>query len=201
MAKAFLSARAPGKDRLASFSLVEMLFVIAIIAVLASMILYAAGQVMYHSARNRAQNEIQAMGTALDDYKIDNGTYPIASGSSAWLGGATAFLNPTFASGSPNYQNSATVLYLALSGRTNYTDVLNTTQAASLKSYINFKRSQTGDSANGSFVMDPWSHAYGYNSGDGTTANAPYAGNGYFDLWSTGNSTTTTNAWITTWGQ
>jgi prepilin-type N-terminal cleavage/methylation domain-containing protein len=196
MAKAFLSARARGKGSWASFSLIEMLFVMGIIAILASMILYAAASVMYHSARNRAQTEIQAMSTALDDYKIDNGAYPIASGSSGWSGppSGTYPLNPAMTTA---YQNSATVLYLALAGRANLTD----TPVSTVKSYINFKTSQVGLSINGSYVVDPWSYPYGYNSGDGTSGNVPYAGQGYFDLWSTGNSTTSTNSWITTWGQ
>jgi general secretion pathway protein G len=58
------------------FTLIELLIVIAIIAVLASMVLAAAGFVQKKAARNRAEAEITAIGAALESYKVDNGDYP-----------------------------------------------------------------------------------------------------------------------------
>jgi hypothetical protein len=69
------------------FTLIELLIVIAIIAILASLLLAAAGSVQKKGARSRAEGEIAALGAALESYKADNGDYPSNSvaGNSACL--------------------------------------------------------------------------------------------------------------------
>ena len=54
----------------------ELLIVIAIIAILASLVLAAAGSVQKKGARSRTEAEIAALGAALESYKADNGDYP-----------------------------------------------------------------------------------------------------------------------------
>jgi general secretion pathway protein G len=63
------------------FTLIELLIVIAIIAILASLVLSAAGYVQKKGARSRAEAEIAAVGAALESYKADNGDYPSGSAS------------------------------------------------------------------------------------------------------------------------
>jgi prepilin-type N-terminal cleavage/methylation domain-containing protein len=63
----------------AAFTLVELLIVIAIIAILASLVLAAAGGVQKKGARSRAEGEIAALGAALESFKADNGDYPTNS--------------------------------------------------------------------------------------------------------------------------
>lgn len=58
------------------FTLVELLVVITIIAILASLVLGAAGFIQKKGARNRAEAEIAAIAAALESYKADNGDYP-----------------------------------------------------------------------------------------------------------------------------
>jgi general secretion pathway protein G len=58
------------------FTLIELLIVITIIAILASLVLAAAGSVQKKGARSRTEAEIAAMGAALESYKADNGDYP-----------------------------------------------------------------------------------------------------------------------------
>jgi general secretion pathway protein G len=58
------------------FTLMELLIVIAIIAILASLVLAAAGSVQKKGARSRTEAEIAALGAALESYKADNGDYP-----------------------------------------------------------------------------------------------------------------------------
>jgi general secretion pathway protein G len=58
------------------FTLIELLIVIAIIAILASLVLAAAGSVQKKGARSRAEAEIKAVEAALESYKSDNGDYP-----------------------------------------------------------------------------------------------------------------------------
>jgi prepilin-type N-terminal cleavage/methylation domain-containing protein len=199
------SSVAPRKNRAASFTLVEMLTVMAIIAILSALMLFAANGVMQKAKRTRASSEIQGMSTALESYKTDNGNYPQASGLTT--------NNYTTDDGSTNvdnhYQISSEVLYQALSGQANFND----THQSTNKSYMAFKVTQLGNytaiagtaSPNSTYVRDPWNYSYGYSTG--TAVNYPYNGTGFFDLWSTGGAlksqwTTTpalTNAWISNW--
>jgi general secretion pathway protein G len=73
-----LSPKTPARQ---AFTLIELLIVIAIIAVLASLVLAAAGSVQKKGARSRAEAEIKAVEAALESYKSDNGDYPSNSAS------------------------------------------------------------------------------------------------------------------------
>jgi type II secretory pathway pseudopilin PulG len=193
-----------------SFTLVELLTVIAIIVILAALTLAAGEGVMTNAARNRAKAEVAAYSTGLENYKTDNAAYPSADTFSSTNNYATA--DPV---NNTNYIYDAQILYEALSGKTNYTD----TPVAGVKSYVNFKANQLG-SANASpntapagttgdatYVQDPFGYAYGYYTGDtpnnGTQQNPPNNGTGFFDFWSTGGNTISmanyTNAWIVNW--
>src|SRR5229473_7161767 len=59
-----------------SFTVIELLLVIAIIIILAGLILSTVGYVQKKGARSRAEAEIAAMSAALESYKADNGIYP-----------------------------------------------------------------------------------------------------------------------------
>ena len=59
-----------------AFTLIELLTVMAVIAILAGMILGTAGYVQKKAARDRARTEIAAMEVALESYRVDNGWYP-----------------------------------------------------------------------------------------------------------------------------
>ena len=63
----------------AGFTLIELLIVIAIIAILASLVLAASRSVQAKGARSRAEGEISALAAALENYKADNGDYPTNS--------------------------------------------------------------------------------------------------------------------------
>jgi len=196
----------PRKNGLASFTLVEMLVVIAIIAILAAFVLQAGIGVMKKAARNRATNEIAGMGTALEGYKTDNGIYPPSDG--------TLLLTNTYAANDGTmtaYQTNSQLLYQALTGQTNYNDI----HLSQNRSYMTFKINQLGNYAaaantTGSgttYIKDPWGYSYGYSTATNAAGATPYTGNNNFDLWSTGGvlkaqvSTTPslTNAWIVNW--
>ena len=200
-----------------SFTLVELLTVMLVIAILVGLTLFAAGPAMNKLARSRAAGEIQAMSSSLESYKIDNGIFPPGyigtNATTGLLGGTNAAtstypLNPSTAGG--NYQVGSQALFEALAGRTNYFDTpVN-------KSYMTFKSTQLGNGTTASgtaysattstYIVDPWGYSYGYSTGDGTANNIPYSGSGFFDLWSTGNMTANpsgtvyaTNSWIANW--
>jgi len=199
-----------GKSRLNSFTLVELLVVMAIIGILVAITLAAASGVMAAAARARAHGEIQAMTAGLESYKSDNGAFPqstytavlLTNSSTSPYGSATTGMDGS----STAYMNSSETLYLALSGQTNFLD----TPVAGTKVYMSFKVSQIGNpsapsgtavGAGSSYIQDPWTYSYGYSTG--TTASYPYNGNGFFDLWSTAGllapAATNSAAWIANW--
>jgi prepilin-type N-terminal cleavage/methylation domain-containing protein len=58
------------------FTILELIVVIAIIAILAGLILSTAGYVQKKGASSRAETEIAALTVALENFKADNGDYP-----------------------------------------------------------------------------------------------------------------------------
>jgi len=178
--------------RLSSFTLVELLTVIALIALLAGLTLAAGGAVLKNAARTRAKNEIQAMSAGVENYKVDNGVFP-----NYVMSGPPYGPDPSTPGGS--YQLSSELLYQCLSGKLNYTD-----PPTGTNSYVPFKSGQLGSLNSNTYIKDPFGFSYGYSSGDGAN-NIPYNGAGFFDLWSTGGTTgaakETTNTWIVNWKQ
>jgi general secretion pathway protein G len=184
------------RSRLASFTLIELLTVMAIISILAAFMISAGIGVWNRAKRSRAAGEIQGMSTALESYKADNGIYPQASGmlTNAYAGN----------DGSQNgglYQASSYILYTSLSGQVNF----NTPPTAGTKSYFPFKVNQVGNLGGNTYVKDPWGYSYGYSTGDANNPQqtSPYTGSGFFDLWSTGGLTGAANAntsvWLNNW--
>lgn len=78
-----------------AFTLIELLIVIAIIAVLAGLVLGAAGSVQKKGARSRAESEIAAIGAALENYKADNGDYPTNNATANNISLVTALMPPS----------------------------------------------------------------------------------------------------------
>ena len=151
----------------------------AIIAILAALTLGAAGPAMAKASRSRAASEIQGMCNALERYKTDKGIYPT---------GDPGLTVPY--SGNPGaYQVSSEALFQALSGIINYA-----TDPPVGTAYMTFKANQIGSPTANSYIKDPWNNSYGYSTGN------PYNGTNFFDLWSTGGTTTgLTNGWISNW--
>jgi prepilin-type N-terminal cleavage/methylation domain-containing protein len=193
--------------RPSGFTLVEILTVIAIIAILAALTISAYTGVMKNSARARARSEIAAISAALESYKADNGGYPSPQTPTFSTTNDYTASMPNTAAGS--YLGSSELLYQSLTGQTNYGDAP-PTPASGVKVYFTFKKSQLGNDQTGAggpiYVQDPFGNSYGYFSGliSTTTTNAPNNGVGLYDLWSTGGATTTgngaTNTFITDWG-
>ena len=148
----------------------ELMVVITIIFVLMGMVLFSAKNVDNTARRSRTQTEIAALGTALENYKIDNGTYPIPA--SGTMPNATTDGNPS------SYTTSAQLLFTALSGRSSF----EVSPTPGVKFYYPFKKNQVSASTP-SAAVDAWGNALGYNSVN------PTYNVGFCDLWSTGNAT------------
>jgi prepilin-type N-terminal cleavage/methylation domain-containing protein len=204
---------------LASFTLIELLVVIAIIAILVGLTLAAAGGVIQHAARSRANSEVYAISTKLEDYKADNGAYP-STAAVALTTNSPGYSATDGSVAGGLYQQSSQALFMALTGKTNFLD----TPVAGVKSYLPLRANQVGNAATpagtapsattSSYIMDPWGYSYGYSTGTGsavTTPYYPYNGNYNYDLWSTGGVLASklatagnaylTNAWISNFHQ
>lgn len=59
-----------------AFTLIELMVVVAIIAILAGLTLGGMGYVNRKSAASRAQTEVAALSAAIESYKLDIGAYP-----------------------------------------------------------------------------------------------------------------------------
>jgi prepilin-type N-terminal cleavage/methylation domain-containing protein len=159
------------------FTIIELLVVLTIILILAGLILATSGYVQNKGKRSRAETEIAALSAALENYKADNGTYPIdaANGTTNTLDART-MVNPTAA----QYMAASIFLYKELSG-----DPIGN-RAPTEKSYFPFKPTMLlpkDQAAAVTAVADPFGYSYGYS-----TANQAYSSKGYnptFDLWST----------------
>ncbi len=197
----------------ASFTVIELLLVIAIIIILAGLILSTAGYVQKKGARARAEAEIAAISAALESYKADNGIYPRNSD--------TDNLNAQTSGNPCGYQAASLYLYKQLSGDTN----ANFQYGA--KSYFAFKPNMLGTSTTTttdacgntltpttvSYIRDPFGTIYvnGIPASLGiygySTAATGTSGTGYnptYDLWSTGGVISSANPpdqtqWIKNW--
>ena len=186
------------RQSLRGFTLVELLTVIAIIAILAGLILSISGGVHTKAARARAEAEIAALRSGCESYKADNGIYPRdtytdADATDPRLAGST--------SASVGVQNASLSLYRMLSGAQNA--VFPPDVVAGGKSYYEFKPDVLNGVKSGNtipavrFMQDPWGNSYGYSTAyaKDSEAGTPTGTKGYnptFDLWSSGGSITNT---------
>jgi prepilin-type N-terminal cleavage/methylation domain-containing protein len=211
-----------------AFTLIEMLVVMAVIAILAALILSINGLVQSKAARTRAEAEIRALSAGCDSYKADNGSYPQNT--------TTDGLDPRSVGTPSSYQQASLFLYKELSGDQN-ANGRNEPAAATpegknyLPDFFTPQRLSGTQGGSGamvavSFIKDPYGNSYGYST-KAAAAEQKYrtdvtkdstvtrpAGVGYnptFDLWSTGGKVANpitadlgttkdiTNSWIKNW--
>ena len=172
----------------AAFTLIELMAVITIIVILAGLVVGGLGFVSERQAKEKAKVQMALLSKALEEYKLDMGTYPATvnkTSTSGKAGTATSSIlyNALFFEGfeygkNPNRADStppkATKIYLA------DLDPLSTKQG-----WVITKT--TGEPAIGQIITDPWGNEYCYRTAldkDGK----PLTGtqNPDFDLWSMG---------------
>ncbi len=198
-----------------AFTLIEMITVIAIIAILAGLVLSINSLVQRKAATARTETEIKTLITGCEAYKADNGGYPQTT--------ATDTLDPVASVNPSNYANASLDLYKALSGDTNANGTIDVAEASN-KNYAPdfFKPARLeGTRVNGvvtvvQYLRDPFGNSYGYSTAGlkaeqdyrvslTTNASATRASAGYngstFDLWSTGGQSTNNGVakWIKNW--
>jgi len=183
--------------RHAAFTLIEMITVIAIIALLAGLVLAVNGLVQQKSARSRADAEIRMLSTAIESYKNDNGGYPESNTSDT--------LDARAVSDPMKYASASQFLYGELTGDTKFTGMASNMTKNYAPDF--WKPSRLGGfKTNGvvTYIQDPFGNSYGYstiglaaeqtyraqlaaNPANTARPNAanPQGYNPTFDLWST----------------
>jgi general secretion pathway protein G len=151
--KSFVSKKRSG------FTLIELLAVITIIVILAGIVVGGLKFAQERQARDKAKLQVSLIEKALEEYKLDNGSYPAAA-------------NPTGA-------GQSNMLYRALywdgasdATRTRKIYVPELDPATTKQGWIE----GTGASAT---IKDPWGQEYRYRAGNSAV-------NPDFDFWSVG---------------
>jgi prepilin-type N-terminal cleavage/methylation domain-containing protein len=207
--------------RRGAFTLIELLTVMAVIAILAGLVISISGYATKQGALARAAAEIAAVSTAIGRFHNDNGIYPhqylALSGSIPTSGLIYSDLldprtNGNSLSTDSAYTNASLELYEALTGDLTCSG----TAPVGSTNYIGegvkqdiYGRNNPNAPVSGSnqvlYLQDPFGNSYGYSTANNTataTGNSPVTGypngtvtypgfNPTFDLWSTGGSTNT----------
>lgn len=148
----------PKRPAARGFTLIEMLAVITIIVILAGVVVGGMGFVKDKQANSKAEIQVKLIANALENYKLDNGSYPPS-------------LDPT---GKGNTND----LYRALYWN-------GAQEGSDMKIYLpELDPTSNGQgwidgSGENAIIIDPWASEYRYRTGDS-------ARNPDFDLWSPG---------------
>jgi prepilin-type N-terminal cleavage/methylation domain-containing protein len=189
-------------NRISAFTLIEMLTVMAIIAVIASLVVAVAGLVNQKAAKSRADGEIHAISAACESYKADNGTYPQNKD--------TDELDPRkdAVATEKKYKDASQYLYSQLSGDLLPEGAPDGKPEDANKTYFEFKKDNLDiDGEEVKYIQDPFGQSYGYSTaaaqaeaefretlrkkpGSSRPSNTPGYNSASFDLWSTGGLTT-----------
>lgn len=156
----------PGK---AAFTLIELMAVITIIVILASLVVGGLGYIQEKQAKSKATVQIALISKTLEEYKSDFGTYPLTADAA-------------------DPKNSA-ILFKAL-----YFDGFSDTTKATriylpdLDPATNKQGWTTGTASATTKITDPWGGEYRYRTAQPLTGTTPNKNtqNPDFDLWSVG---------------
>ena len=158
------SSPRPGR---AAFSLIELMAVIVIIVILASLIVGGLGYASERQAKEKCRVQMALLSKAIEAYKLDNGIYPDTGSTSDGTGGDQILFRELYFNGS---SDSTKRIYLP-----------------ELDPVTSKQGWTTGASSAVTPITDPWAKPYRYRSA--TTAAGVANGltqNPDFDLWSMG---------------
>jgi type II secretory pathway pseudopilin PulG len=163
----------------AAFSLIEMMAVITIIILLASLIIGGMGFVTEKQAKAKAQLQMALIAKALEDYKLDNGSYPATDNS---------------AKGEDNSKILFKALYWDSNNDGQGAPVGNVAGDTEQKIYLpeldpstNKQGWTSGTASLKTKIMDPWGKEYRYRTAFDAQGKANASTqNPDFDLWSVG---------------
>ncbi|RYD24030.1 MAG: prepilin-type N-terminal cleavage/methylation domain-containing protein [Verrucomicrobiaceae bacterium] len=188
-----------------AFTLIELMAVITIIVILAALVVAGLGFVTERQAKEKARVQIALLTKGLEEYKLDNGTYPISSNSQDGSGFSDDLYIALFYEGYEFAEQSKNG-----NAPDSWTKVVNgVTLPKATKIYLpdldptsskqGWVDPVTGDNAvppQATTIKDPWGNPYRYRSGKNAEGKAQsFSVNPEFDLWTSGkdSKTNTTN--------
>jgi general secretion pathway protein G len=175
----------------AAFTLIELMAVIVIIVILAGIVVNSMGYVNEKQARSKAKVQIDLLSKALEDYKMDMGSYPLTTDKTG-----------TYTSSTGTGTSSILFKHLYWDSDNDNSGVPGDTDQ---KIYLpeldpaNNKLGWTSGTAGAALpITDPWGNQYCYRSAttgtgivastnpDGSVKTNPSTENPDFDIWSMG---------------
>ena len=164
----------------AAFTLIELMAVITIIIILAGLVVGGMGFVNERQAKEKAKVQLALLSKALEEYKLDTGTYP-----------PTPNKTGAFATSAGTTTSSILFDYLFWdSDRDTSGGVGDTDQKVYIPELDPATSKQgwtTGTASAKTTIVDPWGNQYCYRSATDSTGKANSGTqNPDFDLWSMG---------------
>lgn len=156
----------PRRNR-AGFSLIELMAVITIIVILAGIVVGGMGFVSDRQAKEKARVQIALLSKALEEYKLDMGTYPPTANTDKGSGQTTNLFKVLYQEGASDSTKTKRIYLPELDPTTS-------------------KQGWTTGTTS-SKILDPWGNEYCYR----TATDSKGAANGDtqnpdFDLWTMG---------------
>jgi general secretion pathway protein G len=155
------------------FTLIELLTVLVIIMILVGIIVGASKYAQQRGGTTRSQAEIAAMETALEDYKNDNGFYPMSTPDVNNPGANSILLYFALVAGPKRYISFKPTEMRDFGNTTNINFICGTNPPISYTGITNV------------MIVDPFGHPYNYYNPCNTGGVNNQVS---FDLWSTGPS-------------
>ena len=158
-----------------AFTVIELAVTVAVIITLAGLILTASGFILAKTKRSRAEVEMAAISTALENYRVDNGAYPSNSETSA-LNPATT--NPLA------YRSASSFLYSQIAGDDDANPL--TAAPSNARNYFGMVLKPSMLAPNppgpGTYLQDPFGNSYGYSTAKAENSNGSIGHNSTFDF-------------------
>lgn len=161
--------KTPTRRHHAAFTLIELMAVITIIILLAGLVVGGMGFVSERQAKEKAKTQIALLSKALEEYKLDNGTYPPTTNSSDGTGFSDDLFRALYLDGAQDATGAKRIYLPELD------------PASSKQGWT------SGTAGTATTILDPWGNPYRYR----TALSATGTGNSNtmnpdFDLWSSG---------------
>ena len=157
----------------AAFTLIELMAVITIIVILAGLVVGGMGFVSERQAKEKAKVQLALLSKALEEYKLDFGTYPPTSNSTDGAGYSDDLFKALYNDGASDSTKTKKIYLPELD------------PATSKQGWT------TGTAGSGTKIIDPWGdptkNEYRYRTAVDKDGKAnSYTQNPDFDLWSVG---------------
>ena len=158
----------------AAFTLIELMAVITIIVILAGLVVGGMSFVNDRQAKEKAKVQIALISKALEDYKLDNGTYPPTDNTPTGVGKSSTIFKALYFDSDADDQGAP--------GDTDQKVYL-----AELNPATSKQGWTSGTATANNSILDPWGAAYNYRTALNSTGTANAATqNPDYDLWSMG---------------